>query len=308
MGWRWNQPFDGEMMDRSLRIALGSLAVSLAVLAIKYVAFWITGSVALFSDALESIINVVTSVAVIVAVRIAAHPPDEQHPYGHHKAEYLSAVVVGAMIIGAALAILHEAYYGFIAPKVIDAPLLGLMVSSVATLMNVGWSYVLIRQGRLYKSASLVADGKHLLADVWTSIGVVVGVLLVVFTGIVQLDAGIAALVALHVLWSGWGVIKESASGLLDEAVPAAELAQIKDIISKNAGNAIEAHAVRTRHAGAATFIDFHLVVPSEMTVGVAHEICDCIEAALKEAIDGSVTSIHVEPESKAKHSGIVVI
>lgn len=295
-------------MDRSLKIALGSFGVSIAVLAIKYAAYVITGSVALFSDALESVINVVTAVAVIVAIKAASVPPDEQHPYGHHKAEYLSAVVVGTMIVGAALAILHEAYQGFLAPKIIDAPFLGLAISTAATLLNIAWSYVLIRQGRLYRSASLVADGKHLMADVVTSLGVLVGVVLVVVTGIVQLDAAIAALVALHVLWSGWGVIRESASGLLDEAAPAEELALIREVISANAHDALEAHALRTRHAGKVTFIDFHLVVPKAMTVGDAHDICDKIEAALKAAIAGAITTIHVEPEEKAKHTGIVVV
>jgi cation diffusion facilitator family transporter len=297
-----------DVMDRSLKIALGSFGISVVVLAIKYAAFWITGSVALFSDALESIINVVTAVAVIVAIKAAAVPPDEQHPYGHHKAEYLSAVVVGTMIVGAAVAILHEAYQGFLAPKIIDAPWAGLAVSTVATLLNIGWSTVLIRQGRLYRSASLVADGKHLMADVVTSVGVLIGVTLVITTGIVQLDAAIAGLVALHVLWSGWGVIRESASGLLDEAAPPEELALIREVISANASDALEAHALRTRHAGRVTFIDFHLVVPTAMTVGDAHAICDKIEAALKLAVEGAITTIHVEPEEKAKHTGIVVV
>lgn len=295
------------MIDRALKIALGSLAVSVAVLAIKYAAYLITGSVALYSDALESIINVATAVAVIVAIRIAARPPDAEHPYGHNKAEYLSAVVVGIMIVGAALAILHEAYLGFLSPKPIEAAWTGLAVSTVATVFNIGWSAVLIRQGRLHRSASLVADGKHLLADVVTSIGVLVGVALVVFTGIVQLDSAIAALVALHVLWSGWGVIKESTSGLLDEAAAPEELARIREVISTSAGAVIEAHALRTRNAGKVTFIDFHLVVPAAMTVGESHDICDRIEAALKDAVEGAATTIHVEPESKAKHHGIVV-
>jgi cation diffusion facilitator family transporter len=295
-------------MDRTFKIALGSLFISLAVLAIKYAAYWITGSVALFSDALESIINVVTAIAVIVAIKAAAVPPDEQHPYGHHKAEYLSAVVVGTMIVGAAIAILHEAYLGFLSPKIIDAPWKGLAISTAATVLNVVWSGVLIRQGRIYRSASLVADGKHLLADVVTSAGVLVGVALVVATGIIQLDAVIAALVALHVLWSGWGVIRESASGLLDEAAPAEELALIREVISANASDALEAHALRTRHAGRVTFIDFHLVVPTAMTVGHSHDICDRIEAALRVAIPGAITSIHVEPEEKAKHTGIPVV
>jgi cation diffusion facilitator family transporter len=146
-------------MNLSLKIAAGSLGVSLAVLAIKYVAYLLTGSVALYSDALESIINVVTAAAAIVAIRSAAVPPDAEHPYGHHKAEYLSAVIVGVMIVIAALAILHEAYGAFLAPKPIDAPWSGLAVNSVATVINVVWSGVLIRQGRLHRSAALVADG-----------------------------------------------------------------------------------------------------------------------------------------------------
>ena len=294
-------------MDRSLKIALGSFGISIAVLATKYAAYLITGSVALYSDALESIINVATALAVIIAIRIAARPPDAQHPYGHHKAEYLSAVVVGVMIVVAALAILHEAYLGFLAPKPIEAAWTGLAVSTVATVFNVIWSIVLMRQGRLHRSASLVADGKHLMADVVTSVGVLIGVILVVKTGVAVLDAGIAALVALHVLWSGWGVIRESTSGLLDEAAPPDELARIREVISLNAGDAIEAHALRTRHAGKATFIDFHLVVPTSMSVGAAHEICDRLEAAIKAAVEGAITTIHVEPEAKAKHKGIVV-
>jgi cation diffusion facilitator family transporter len=295
-------------MSLSLKIALGSFGVSLVVLAIKYGAYLLTGSVALYSDALESIINVATAAAAIIAIRIAARPPDAEHPYGHHKAEYLSAIVVGTMIIVAALAILREAYAGFLDPKPIEAAFVGLAVSTVATVFNALWSGVLIRQGRKHRSVALVADGKHLLADVMTSVGVVVGVLLVVVTKIAVLDAAIAALVALHVLWSGWQVIRESTSGLLDEAAPAEELAKIREVIALNATEAIEAHALRTRHAGAATFIEFHLVVPRTMSVGEAHAICDRIEAALKARLAGAVISIHVEPEEKAKHTGILVV
>lgn len=295
-------------MDRSLRLALGSFGVSIAVLMVKYAAYQVTGSVALFSDALESIINVVTALAVIISVRIASRPPDEEHPYGHHKAEYLSAVLVGTLIIAAAVAILHEAYKGFVSPQPIDAPWTGILISSLATLFNLGWATHLIRQGRVHRSAALVADGRHLMADVVTSIGVALGVIGVIFTGIIRLDAAVAALVAIHVLWSGWGVLRESASGLLDEAAPAGELAAIRETISLNAENAIEAHALRTRHAGKATFIDFHLVVAGTMSVGTAHEICDRIEDALKERIPGAIVAIHVEPERKAKHKGIVVV
>jgi len=289
------------------KIAAGSLLVSLIVLAIKGVAWWITGSVALLSDALESIINVATAIAAIVAIRVAAQPPDEKHPYGHHKAEYLSAVGVGVLIVVAALAILKEAYGGFLAPQPIDAPLQGMAVNSIATLLNAAWSAFLIRQGREHRSPALVADGKHLFADVVTSVGVVVGVGLVVLTNIQVLDSVIAALVALHVLWSGWEVIHESAGGLLDEAAPADQLALIRQALAANADEAIEVHDLRTRHAGKATFIDFHLVVPGAMTVRRSHAICDRLEAALAEALDGAIVTIHVEPEDKAKHEGALV-
>jgi cation diffusion facilitator family transporter len=295
-------------MDKSLKIALGSLGVSLVVLAIKFTAYLITGSLALYSDALESIINVATSIAAIIAIRIAARPPDAEHPYGYHKAEYMSAVVIGALIIAAALAILHEAYGGFLAPRVIDAPWTGLAIGMVATILNAGWGVLIIRRGRLQRSAALVADGKHMLADVVTSLGVLVGVVLTVLTGIAVLDACIAVLVALHVLWNGYRILRENARALMDEAAPAEELERIRTAISSNATDAIEAHALRTRHAGKATFIDFDLVVSGAMSVSQAHEICDRLETAIKKVLAGGVVTIHVEPEHKAKHSGILVL
>lgn len=291
----------------SLRIAAGSLAVSVAVLAIKFGAWLLTGSVALYSDALESIINVLTATAAIVAIRSAARPPDAEHPYGHDKAEYLSAIMVGTMIVIAGLAILWEAYSAIMAPKPIDAPWLGVAVNSVATAINAVWSAVLLRHGRRHRSAALVADGRHLLADVVTSVGVAIGVALVVLTGIDVLDPAIAMLVALHVLLSGWGVIRTNASGLLDESVPAAELARIRSAISSNAGNAIEIHDLRTRHAGRTIFIDFHLVVPGSMSVEQSHEICDRLEAALQESFESAVVMIHVEPEHEAKQAPVIV-
>lgn len=294
-------------MHVSLRIAAGSLAVSVAVLAIKFGAYLLTGSIALYSDALESIINVLTATAAIVAIRSAARPPDAEHPYGHDKAEYLSAILVGTMIVIASLAILWEAYGAIMAPTPIDAPWTGVAVNAVATAINAAWSAVLLRQGRKHRSAALVADGKHLLADVVTSLGVAIGVALVVLTGINILDPAIAVLVALHVLLSGWGVIRANASGLLDESVPATELARIREVISRNAGDAIEIHDLRTRHAGRTIFIDFHLVVPGSMSVEQSHEICDRLEAALGKSLEGAVVMIHVEPEHEAKQAPVIV-
>ncbi|MCA0425712.1 MAG: cation diffusion facilitator family transporter [Proteobacteria bacterium] len=290
------------------QIAIGNLLISLIVLGVKYIAFELTGSIALYSDALESTVNVATAIAAIVAIRLAARPPDAEHPYGHHKVEYMSAVLVGALIIVAALIILREAYHGFLQPKVLDAPFSGLMVSAGATALNGIWSQVLIKQGRLKRSAALVADGKHLFTDVVSSLGVLVGVLLVVFTHNPRLDSVLAALVAMNVLWSGWGVIRENVSGLMDEAAPPEELGRIREIISTNATGSLEAHALRTRHAGKVIFVDFHLVVVASMTVGEAHDICDRIEEALKAEFPNMSISIHVEPEYKAKHKGIVIL
>jgi cation diffusion facilitator family transporter len=289
-------------MTLTRKLAYGSLAISLIVLLIKGIAYQVTGSVALFSDALESIINVVSSLTALVAIGFAAQPPDAEHPYGHGKAEYLSAVAIGVMIVLAGVAILREAYEGILAPKPIDAPLLGLGISSIATVMNAVWSAVLIRLGRRERSAALASDGKHLLADVVTSSGVVIGVGLVVATGILVLDSIIAALVACHVLWSGWDVIRENSGGLLDEAAPAAEIQRINEIIAANSEEAIEAHALRTRLAGKTTFVDFDLVVSGAMTVSRSHAICDRLEAALKDALGEAIVTVHVEPDEKAEH------
>lgn len=295
-------------MDRLQRIAVGSIIVSLAVLAIKYLAYVLTGSVALLSDALESIVNVATAIAAFVALRIAAQPADANHPYGHTKAEYLSAVVEGVLIVVASVAILREAYLGFQDPQPLVAPVPGLAVSSLGTLLNISWAWFLMREGRTHMSPALVADGRHLLTDVISSIGVVIGVAAVFLTGIAKLDPIIAGLVALNVLWMGWGIMKESVGGLMDEAVPETELARVRELISANAQGAVEAHDVKTRRAGKMTFIEFHLVVAGNMTVSVAHDICDRLEKALRTELTNAAVSIHVEPDDKAKHSGIVVL
>ncbi|MDT1063576.1 cation diffusion facilitator family transporter [Paracoccus sp. CPCC 101403] len=295
-------------MSATERIAIGSIFVGLLVLGLKALSWWLTGSVALLSDALESTVNVATAVAALIAIRVAAKPADRGHPYGHHKAEFFSAVLEGVMIIVAALLILREAWHGFLNPRVLDAPLGGLLINVVASCINGWWCWVLIRGGRRHRSPALVADGHHLLSDVISSGGVVVGVALAVLTGWSVLDPALAALVALNILWSGWRVMASSLSGLMDEAVSEETLDTIRSTISDHATGAIEAHDLRTRHAGPKTFIDFHLVVEGQTTVEQAHDICDRVEQALRAHLPGAQITIHVEPEHKAKHSGVLVI
>ena len=291
----------------TIKLAIGSLILGGVVLALKALAYWITGSVALLSDALESTVNVATALAALIAVQVAARPADANHPYGHHKAEFFSAVLEGVMIIIAALLILREAYDGMLAPRAIDAPLEGLLINGLATVLNGVWCWVLLRWGRRERSPALVADGRHLLADVVTSTGVAVGILLAWATGFWLLDPIMAGVVAINILWSGSKVVKDSLNGLLDEAVPDTTLTVIRDVIASYAVGAVQAHDLRTRHAGRMTFIDFHLVMPGETTVSDAHEVCDRVEAALKAAVPDANITIHVEPEHKAKTSGIVV-
>lgn len=294
--------------NRTLTIAAISLGVGLVVLGLKLLAWRLTGSIALYSDALESIVNVVTAILALIAVRLSQRPADASLPYGYHKAEYFSAVLVGVMIIVAAILILREAYFGFINPELPEAPVEGLAISIVATLINLGWAQYLRRYGNRVRSPALVADAKHLMTDVVSTFGVIIGLALVYLTGIAALDAALAALVALNILWSGWGVIRESVGGLMDVAVPPETQKSIREVIAQNADGAIEAHDIRTRQAGKLTFIDFHLVVPGAMTVDTAHKICDHIEAKLREAVEDVQITIHVEPENKAKHAGIVVL
>lgn len=294
--------------NKTLAIAMTSILIGLIVLGLKGLAWWMTGSIALYSDALESIVNVVTAIGALVAVRLAQRPADATLPYGYHKAEYFSAVLVGVMIIVAALLILREAVAGFFAPELPESAFAGLAVSAVATVINLVWGMVLVRHGRQVLSPAITADGKHMLTDVVSTIGVLVGLVLVLATGWAQLDAILAGLVALNILWSGWGVIRESVGGLMDVAVPAETQKIIREAIAGNAEGALEAHDIRTRQAGRVTFIDFHLVVPGSMSVDAAHMICDQIEAKLREAVSDAQVNIHVEPEDKAKHAGIVVL
>jgi cation diffusion facilitator family transporter len=291
-----------------LWIAAGSIAVAAAVMSLKYLAYLRTGSVALYSDALESVVNVVTAIAALIAIHISSRPADRHHQFGHHKAEYISAVIEGALIIVAALLILREAWEAFQQPRSINQPGAGLALNGVATVINAVWSACLIRFGRQLRSPALRADGLHLFSDVATSVGVLAGVALAATTGWHVLDPVLAAAVAVYILYTGWRLTRDSVSGLMDEAVTSEESRRIRQIISDNAEGAIEAHDLRTRTAGRATFIEFHLVVPGSMSVAEAHRICDKLEDAIGKDIEGAEVHIHVEPEGEARHRGIVVV
>ena len=223
-------------MDRAQRAALASVGVGLVVFALKLAAYWLTGSVALYSDALESTINVVAAGAAFVALRVSAQPADTNHPYGHHKAEYFSAVFEGVLVVLAALSVLHSAYLGVLAPKPLDAPMLGLGINAGASVINAVWGWALLRWGRALRSPALVADGRHVLTDVYTSCGVLVGVALVAVSGWLVLDPLLAGLVAVNILWSGYRMVREATGGLTDEAPSSEVVARIKGLIGACGG------------------------------------------------------------------------
>jgi cation diffusion facilitator family transporter len=283
------------------RTAYASLAVAVLVMAFKYVAYHVTGSVALYSDALESIANILTAFAALAAIRFSASPADSRHPFGHHKAEYFAAVFEGVLIIVAALVVLDAAWDALQKPRQIKQPTLGLAINMGAAAINMAWAWFLISRGTLWRSPALHADGWHLVADVVTSVGVVIGLVIATTSGLSILDPLLAAIVALNILWQGYHIVRRSLSSLLDEAVPAEIAGKIRDAIRAHGDGAIEAHDIRTREAGRTTFVEFHLVVPGAMTVEAAHAICDRLEAAISKAVDGARTVIHVEPENKAK-------
>jgi cation diffusion facilitator family transporter len=292
--------------SKHLVIAAASIGIALAVMGIKYIAFLMTGSVALFSDALESIVNVLTAVAALIAIRISSLPPDRGHPFGHHKAEYFSAILEGALIIVAALLIFRETYFALLQPRMLTDTGAGLAVNALATAINAAWAWVLISRGRAWSSPALEGDGHHLVSDVITSVGVLVGLVLATVTGWAILDPLIAGAVAVNILRMGYRLAVESMSALMDQAASPQIEARIKEAIRANAEGALQAHDIRTRTAGPQTFIEFHLVVPGEMTVEAAHEICDRLEDAIEEALENTDVVIHVEPDHKAKPRGAV--
>ena len=283
------------------RLAGWSIIVAFGVLGLKALAWRMTGSVALYSDALESTVNVIAAAATFWAIKVSHKPADRDHQHGHHKAEYFSAVLEGVLIVVAALLILAEVWRLWRNPAPIEQPWQGLAVNGLASAVNMAWALLLMRTGRQQKSPALVADGRHIMTDVVTSVGVIVGLVGAILTGWRILDPLLAVIVALNILWQGWRVIGSSVDGLMDRAVGTEDHLRIRDVISANSNGAIEVHDLKTRIAGRATFIEFHLVVNAEMSVGASHVICDRIEEALRAEIPSVRVIIHVEPDDEAK-------
>ena len=286
--------------DRPLeRYAWISVAAALATIALKAFAWQVTGSVGMLSDALESLINLAAALLALSMLRLAALPPDEAHPYGRFKAEYFASGIEGALIVFAAVSIAIAAAPRLAAPQPIEAPLLGIALSALATAINLGIGLLLISAGRRMHSIALEADGHHLMSDVWTSVGVIAGVALVAATGWLILDPLIALAVAIQIVWTGAVLMRRSFAGLLDAAIPEAERAEIEKIFAEYRPRyGVEFHALRTRQAGARRFISFHLLVPDAWPVDRAHQLSEEVEERIRSLVPNAITLSHIEPIS----------
>ena len=291
----------------TLRAAAASVVVAAIVLSLKWLAWVWTGSVALYSDAMESVVNVVAATAAFAALRYAARSPDENHPYGHTKIEYLSAVLEGVLITLAAFAILREAVPRFLEPRPADLPGSAILASVGASVVNAALAAFLVRAGRAHRSPALIADGRHVFSDVATSLGVLAGIGLAWATGVWVLDPLLAALVAVYILWLGWKLIRGSVGGLMDESLDPAALEGLRAALESSMAGAIEIHDLKTRQAGWTTFVEFHLIVPGDMSVDDAHRICDRLEAAVEAEVPGSQTVVHVEPHAEAGRGRLII-
>lgn len=283
-----------ENLSRYVWLSIGAAVITIAF---KGAAYFYTGSVGLLSDALESLINLAAAVVALLMIKIAAQPPDEDHSFGHDKAEYFASGIEGTLIFIAALSIGYAAILSLIKPHPLENLSIGLIISSIATIVNLIVGSILIKAAKRYHSIVLEADGKHLMADVWTSAGVIVGVLAVKLTGWTILDPIIALLVAVNILWTGFQLIKRSAEGLMDSAVAPDVQEKIVEVLDRYVREkAIDYHALRTRQSGAKKFVSVHILVPDEWTVQKGHELIEEIEHAICEAVPESVLFTHLEP------------
>ena len=281
------------------RYAWISVAAAIATIGLKTLAWWLTGSVGLLSDALESLVNLAAALLALSMLRLAATPPDADHPYGFSKAEYFSAGIEGALIVLAAAGIVWTAIPRLIAPRALDMPFAGLALTVVASGINFAVAMTLLRAGREHESITLEADGRHLLTDVWTSAGVIAGVALVFVTGWLRLDPIVAIAVAVHILWTGFGLVRRSVRGLLDPAISTEdqrELTKLFNEYSRRYG--VTFHALRTRQAGARRFVSFHMLVPDEWTVAQAHRLSEEVESRMRSMVPNLGVLVHIEPIS----------
>lgn len=281
------------------RFAWLSVGAAFATIALKTLAWWLTGSVGLLSDALESIVNLAAALLAVTMLRVAASPPDENHPYGFSKAEYFAAGIEGALIVLAAAGILASAIPRLLEPEPLESPGLGLTLSVAASGINLAVGVLLIRVGRRHHSIALEADGHHLITDVWTSAGVIIGVGLVFLTGWLRLDPLVALGVAAHIVWTGLRLMRRSWRGLLDAAIPSEDTGEVTKLFaeySKRYG--VSFHALRTRQAGKRRFISFHFLVPDAWSVAQAHRLSEEIEERIRSLVPHASIFTHIEPIS----------
>jgi cation diffusion facilitator family transporter len=280
------------------RYAWLSIGAAILTIGLKSTAYQLTGSVGLLSDALESIVNLVAAIMALAMLTVAVRPPDEQHAFGHTKAEYFSSVVEGVLILLAAGSIAWAAWGRLGDPQPIEQPGLGLAVSTVASLVNFVVAQIVLRAGKRYHSITLEADAHHLMTDVWTSVGVLVGIALVALTGWYILDPLIALGVAANIVWTGVQLIGRSGMGLLDSAILPEERATIQVVLDQHEQSTpgVQFHALRTRQAGARRFISFHVLVPGVWTVQAGHTLIETIEEEIRQALPNSTVFTHLEP------------
>ncbi len=287
-----------KMQDRYqlTRYAWLSIATAVLTIGLKATAYWLTGSVGLLSDALESGVNLVTAVMALIILTIAALPPDDEHEYGHSKAEYFAGGIEGSLILVAALAIGYTAVQRLIHPQPLEQIGLGLFVSVLAALGNGLTALVLLRVGRQHNSLTLTANAQHLLTDVWTSGGVLVGVLAVWLTGWQWLDPVLALLVALHIIRTGVKLVGTAVNGLMDTSLPAEEVAKVRAVLDGYCCDEVQYHALRTRQSGATRFVSVHVQVPGDWTVQRGHTLLEDIERDLRRVVAPVSVFTHLEP------------
>jgi cation diffusion facilitator family transporter len=278
------------------RYAWLSIAAAILTIGLKSAAYLITGSVGLLSDALESLVNLVAAIMALAMLTIAARPPDADHAYGHEKVEYFSSGVEGALILVAALSIIATAVPRLLAPQPIEQAGLGLAISVVASLVNLGVALVLRRAGRRNRSITLEADAAHLMTDVWTSAGVLVAIGLVALTDWELLDPIIALAVAANIIWAGFGLVRRSVLGLMDTALPREQQAAVQAIQQRYMQEGLTFHALRSRQSGSRNFVSMHVLVPGTWTVQRGHEMLEQIEADIRQSIPNVTVFTHMEP------------